>query len=336
MVVDENARLKLQNLQTARTITDGLDKVVDAIKETSVVAKPQPKTPANELADELRNLQRAIGGGNLTEALSKLSGSLEGFDVDKNALGQLKSLIVDLSAKLKLLADLEVRIPKDIDLNFPEDVQVVGKVDIGTIDELPPVNISNIADLAKALSGVLNNLQVATIKAIERTKPEFPKGMTIINKVKIEEFQTLLDDMEELKKGFNTLINKEVGAVTFPTQTIPVEITNQFIPQPVTNINVNALQGLVLSTAMTATGTAAALPTTPIANRRSLMIFNNDSTLTVFIGGVGLTASNGLPVLAQTYSPSIDAGKNMILYVITSGGSVNIRVLEASHESSGR
>src|SRR5688572_9818435 len=118
-MIDPQARNKLQQAQTARALSEGVEKIVGALQKSAVV--PQ-KTPANDLADELRNLQRLMGAGNLTESLIKVSKSLDNFDIDQNVLAQLKALVADLAVKLKILAQIEAKLPKEIELHFPKQV----------------------------------------------------------------------------------------------------------------------------------------------------------------------------------------------------------------------
>lgn len=336
-MIDQNARSKLQNMQTAKAIADGIDRLTSAIKETSVVnPKPQVKTPASDLADELRSLQKMIGGGNLTESLLKLSQSLDKFDVNENALGQLKGLVADLSAKLRVLAEIEAKLPKDINLNFPEDVEIKGKVDVGTIEDLPPVKVTNLDEVAKGVGMLINNLQVATVKAIERTKTEFPKQLQIDKPIKVEAFQELLEGIEELKKGFNLLINKEAATIGFPNKSIPVEVQNWKVAQPVSHVSINGLRGFVKARAVTVTTTLTPLPGEVLSNRRSLVVYNNSASTTIYVGGSDVTAAEGIPVPASTYSPAFDASENLIVYAVTASGSADVRVLEMSDEAAGR
>lgn len=113
-------------------------------------------------------------------------------------------------------------------------------------------------------------------------------------------------------------------------------IDPQFHSPPVTNININPLRGFIHTTNQTVTSSLTTLPSYGVLeNRRSVMIYNNSSTVTVYIGGSGVTSSNGLPIPPKTYSPSIDSGTRMILYGRTSSSTADIRVLEISNESIG-
>ncbi len=182
--------------------------------------------------------------------------------------------------------------------------------------------------------------------------PAFPSKITVEGLNRLEE---KLNDVVSSVNSLATLTKKpptkdrtdEIIAaikalkIDFPDVDFPksIEVSNfppQKVPQPVTNININPLRGYVHTTAATVSTTLTPLPTYGVLNnRRSIMIFNNDDSDTVYIGGSDVTASNGLPVLAQTYSPVIDAGVRMILYGVVSSGSANVRVMEVSNDAIG-
>lgn len=119
--------------------------------------------------------------------------------------------------------------------------------------------------------------------------------------------------LRNVQKGIEALVNRPI-----------------MTPQPVTNVNLNALQGFTKTTAATIGTIATSLPGYgQLFNRRSVIIYNNSSN-TIFIGGSDVTTSNGLPVAAGTFSPSIDAGYNLIIYGVAASGGNDARVLEIS------
>jgi hypothetical protein len=318
----------------AKELTQKIGQLTDTIQKQQVTI-PKVVSPTEGLANELRALQRVIGQGNLIDSLKTLSEGLNSFELNTDAVTNLRALITDLNTKLKLLTEIEARIPKEIQIRFPKNVSVngnvvvdSGKIDVGRIDSLPALKITNLDEVSKSLSILINNLQVATIKAIQASKIQFPDSMNVANPVQVVDFSDLLDGIEELKKGFNLLINKEVATVSFPNKTIPVEIQNWMIPQPVTNISLNPNRGTVLATAITVTTSLTPLPGTALADRRSMTLYNNSAATTIFVGGANVTSSSGIPVPAGTYGPSLDAGPLNIVYAVTSSGSADTRVLE--------
>lgn len=144
------------------------------------------------------------------------------------------------------------------------------------------------------------------------------------------------DRTDEIVKAIKGL-QLEAPKVELPS-VIQAEVTNfppSKTPTPVTNFNINPLRGVVLTTTVSVGTSATALPETPLENRRSFMVFNNDASKTVYIGGSEVTAANGLPVLAQNYSPTIDAGEKMIVYGVASSGTAEVRVIEVSNNAIG-
>lgn len=98
---------------------------------------------------------------------------------------------------------------------------------------------------------------------------------------------------------------------------------------PVTHISVNALNGTIKIRSVTVTTALTSLPGEVLADRRSIIIFNNSSQ-TVEIGGSTFTFGKGLPILANSYSPMMDVGKNTILYGRVTSGTADVRTLEIS------
>lgn len=322
-----------------KALTEKIGQLTDTISKQQVVQQ-KVVSPAESLANELRALQRVIGSGSLIDSLTELSKGLNSFELNTDAVTNLRNLVTDLTTKVKLLAELEAKIPTEIRVKLKEELdgmQVSGKVNVGTIDKLPPLQVSNLGEIGSLINGLSNSiraLQEATVKAVIASKPEMPKGFEVTNVVEIQNFGDLLEAMEELKKGLNLLINKEGAG---PDSTSKVEVTNfpvQKIPTPVTHISINGLQGSALATAVTVTTSATALPTTALTNRRSLVVYNN-SSVTVFIGGSSVTTSNGMPIAAGTYSPAIDASPGLVIYGIVASSTADMRVLELSDINSG-
>jgi hypothetical protein len=143
-------------------------------------------------------------------------------------------------------------------------------------------------------------------------------------------------DNSKMEELLNEL-NDQIAKIKYPKVEIPKTISvdnfpRQMVPQPVTNININALQGFAKSTNQTVGTSLVTLPSYgQLFNRRSLIIFNNDASATLYIGGSDVTISNGTPILPQTFSPSIDAGYNMVIYGVSTTN-INVRVMEISKD----
>ncbi len=218
-MIDINARNKLQSMQTTK-----------AIEELTSAIKEQEKTNGSE---EIKTL---------TISLLKLAKSLDSFDISENFLEQLKTLSIDLSTMSKILAKN----------NLAQSTNgLTEKNDVGTAETPPSIEVTNLHEIGKTMGVFFTDLQQEIAKALEKNKTQLPKSVNVGNEVKISEFSSLLDGIEELKKGFNILINKEAATLGFPSSSIPVEIQNWMIPQPVTNININALQGFAKTTKTT-------------------------------------------------------------------------------------
>lgn len=82
-----------------------------------------------------------------------------------------------------------------------------------------------------------------------------------------------------------------------------------------------------LSSSGTATNTASDIVTTPLAGRQYVIV-QNVGTRSIFLGGSGVTASDGIEIPKGGSSPMIAADENVTLQVITSTGTCAFRVLE--------
>jgi hypothetical protein len=83
-------------------------------------------------------------------------------------------------------------------------------------------------------------------------------------------------------------------------------------------------------TAVSVSSSATALPTTPIAGRTSICLFNNGAA-TVFIGPSGVTTSNGFPLApgaAFCDDANTRSGAAQAYYGIVATGTAEVRVLE--------
>lgn len=60
----------------------------------------------------------------------------------------------------------------------------------------------------------------------------------------------------------------------------------------------------------------------------SAEVQNTDATITLYVGGSGVTTAQGFPVLAGATVKLGELGADDALYGITSSGSIDVRVLE--------
>lgn len=231
------------------------------------------------------------------------------------------------------------------DVVFPDTQKIEGKVEITNQKEFPKiqqiegeVKVKNPVDLKPDLKAVvtalesvqetIQSIKIEVPKQAEIKIPEFPK------QISVSESKDILRALQDLKKGIETL-PKKFPEFDFPREVAISNFPPQHVPTPVTSVNINPLRGFVKSRNITVTSSLTPLPDEVLAFRRSIIVFNNDAAVTIFIGGSDVTSTNGLPVLAQAYSPVMDAGPKMILYGITASANVNVRVMELSNENIG-
>lgn len=130
-------------------------------------------------------------------------------------------------------------------VNLPNIYRVEGEVKVSGVDQLPPVEVRNLSEIRpyfEVLDRGLSSLEKATVRALGELKPAADTGPELVevtSPISVKSFPDLLDGVEELKKGFNLLLNKDFGTITTP-EIQKVELTNQMVPQPVTKV---ALRG---------------------------------------------------------------------------------------------
>lgn len=210
-------------------------------------------------------------------------------------------------------------------------------------------NIEAVRDEMKKEVAALSGQQQQTIQSLMSSlnslkqafsnKKEYD-GNNIVQALKSLKLETPAVQQQDRTEDIITAIKSlkvEVPPFEFPESISVNNFPPQKVPQPVTHFSINALRGFVHTTAATVDTDPTPLPEYGVLqNRRAIIIFNNDPTATLYIGGSTVTTANGMPVLAQSYSPILDAGVSMIVYGIVESGAINVRVLEASDESSGR
>lgn len=212
-------------------------------------------------------------------------------------------------------------------LSLPRTQEVTGNVKISNQLDFP------IERIEKALLAIEN--KISKIKLDIKTPaikfPSIPEGISP------RELKKMIDVLADIKKELKDLPSNmpQAPEAEYPMRVKVDNFPTPKYPNPVTNININGLRGVAQSRPITVTTTATAMPSDPIDNRRSMIIFNNDSTKTLYIGGSGVSTANGLPVLAQTFSPPIDAGVKMLIYGVVSSGTLNARILEVSMDDIG-
>lgn len=245
----------------------------------------------------------------LTTAFKELNPILKSLELSQQSsrqtIGLLNKLITQVNAVAKAVKESKPEI------HVPDRQRVSGSVEVTRMPDAQN-------RIVEALTKVEAQLKTIATKKTEK-KVELAEGRVISDK---------LDEMTDALK-------KLPGNMEFPTS---VQVTNfppQKIPQPVTNISINALAGTVKSRNITVTTSATPLPDEVLSSRRSLVIYNNSSQ-TVYVGGSDVSTTNGMPVPASSYSPAFDAGEKMVIYGIVASTTANIRTLEASDIRTGR
>lgn len=233
----------------------------------------------------------------------------------------------DLETQLTSAAKVIEQALKENKIAFPQMQKIQGEVKVTNI---PSLHIfDKLLNALQEVKQAVGNIQIEVPKQQEIKIPAMPKTIGITEgKEILKALGSITQKLDELPKSFPD----------FPEPYNHVVIDNfppQKIPQPVTNISINALAGTTKSRSITVGTTPTPLPDEVLSSRRSLVLYNNSSQ-TLYVGGSDVTINNGMPVPASSYSPAFDAGEKMVVYGIVAATTANVRTLEASDIRTGR
>lgn len=279
-------------------IPDNTPKITESLSEGIEQLNETLESINSEIV-ELQNLQKDV----VFPKVQEISGEVSVSNLNQNP--QLEKVIQSLSILTKKISN-EVKV-----LSFPSDPKLTKII----------LALENVKDAIQSI-----RLEVPPQKEIRI--PEFPKM------IQMAEGKSILATLESLENSIKELPRK-IPQAEFPNRISVDNFPPQKYPLPVTNININPLRGFVKSRAVTVTTSLTTLPGEVLSYRRSIVVYNNSASTTVFIGGSDVTAAEGMPVPAGTYSPSIDAGPRMIVYGIVASGSADVRTIELSNENIG-
>ena len=239
---------------------------------------------------------------------------------------EIRTLLEKIGSALPLIYKV---IPRSISL--PKIFNIKGSVQVENA-----ITVSNQKILEKKVDEVATQIRLLAqaISSVPQQKIEFPR--IDIPKAEKLDLSPLSEAISDLKGSLNKEPKEDSVPVLRKIQGAIEELRDrpQMTTQPVTNININGLQGFVKTTSATVGTTVTKLPSYgQLFNRRAVVIYNN-SSVTIYVGGSDVTVANGMPVPASSYSPIIDAGYNMIVYGIAATAGNNVRVLEVSKDQS--
>jgi hypothetical protein len=230
---------------------------------------------------------------------------------------------------------------RNFKIDWPKIFNIQGTVDVDSIADLPPVHIQNFKDIRPYFDSLEKSLKYLStaITLVASKGPDRP-STPIVNLNN----EPLLNAIRELKNVSDKKIefpdNKDVvNMLRTVSEGIGVLIDKPtFVPPTVDHISINALQGAPLVTTLTVSATATPIPVTNLANRRDMIIYNNNASATLYIGDSAVTTSGvhqGLPIPAKSYSPSLSLGQNIYLYGISTTN-ISVTCLELADEAAGR
>jgi len=311
--------LSVKEIGKTKDITTSLELVHKSISEQLVVLSSKTyKVDVERLSD-------------FVDKIDTVSEKFE--EVTKNIIDTVSEKFEEVTKNIGVLADSENK-------NSPQLAKLISELHTSVkriqlvVPQTQKVTVQNptefpITEMMVGLRAIQNSIQKIHIdipKPQEIKIPAFPTSMSL------PEGKLILESLAQLKDAVNDI---HIPQVDFPTSISVANFPPQKIAMPPTNININPLRGVVKATGVTVTATETPLPTTRLRYRRSWGFYNN-SDVTVYFGGSGVSVASGTPVPARSYSPSLDAGPNMEIYAIVASTSADVRVLEVSNESIGK
>jgi len=292
--------------------------------------------PINRLVHELDNISFKLNQYLKTsnDTVVEVSTGTE------ETLRMLNKTIVETKDQLRIIPDTlsnvdkilskvaNIPFPKIPEVKFPEVQKVIGQVKVEN-----QINLSGLSSKLDKVTQAIQSLRGRLQQKIEVDFPkiEFPK-QEIQKSISLNEAKEIIDTLREVKESINKI---NIPKVNFPSTINVGNFPPQKYPMPVTHMSINSLRGFVKTTAITVSSSLTPLPSEVLTSRRSIIVYNNSSQI-LEVGGSTFTFGNGLPIPANSYSPPLDAGPEMIIYGRVASSTADIRVMEVSDELSGR
>lgn len=296
-------KVEVENQIKPKDYSKNFDKLIKSIKKLDKDKIKIEGVDFSDVVKQLQSVEKSISGIKLPEH-SDVVKQLQSVEKAIKSIPQPKEVKIPSFPKIPAFPKFP-KFPKIPE--YPKQISVKESKDI----------ISSISNLERTILLLVKELP--TNKATKQVKLDL---------------KPILDGLNSLEKVFKSVSKQE--KLEFPTKISVDNFPPQMIPQPVTNMSINALSGYIETTATTVSTTLTTLPSYGVLdNRRSIIIYNNSSQ-TVYIGGSDVTVVNGLPVPKNTYSPPLDAGVKTILYGVVSADTSDVRCLEISDIAIGR
>lgn len=298
-----------------------INQVIEELNPPKVETPPQPPFPIDDLKrtilllGDLINLSLKQFSAEIRGSNEEIKQAIINMDMPEQTATDISPIVSSIES-LQGSMNPEVTVqPTPIDLS--PVVEALAKLETQPVS-MPEIDLSPLAKQLTSLEKAIKAIKLPTPAPISLDLTPVMKAIQSLEK-KLEPTPIDLTPVKEATENVEVAIR----SLRFP------------VPTPVTQIDINPLRGSFKTTAVTVTSAATALPTTAQTNRRTVIVYNNDASVSIFLGGSTVTSSTGVPVAAGSYSPPFDIGASMTLYGITAAASVNVRVLEVSNDAVG-
>lgn len=357
-MIDLNARRALVERARYKQISESVQRTMDD-KNSQTSELLQPLKNVEEITNVQATINAFVAGfmQNMNDEITNLLGVVS----KDTSLQALSKPLEDILSSIKEVRTQEVRLTDEqvnglksaiSSIKIPDPIEEIKVTQMGTLLEEIKSLSDKIEDLNKEVTNVSGTVEVSNLKQEKLDLSPIVSSLTQLREEMATVFSRITTRPESIKipdqsKYFDRMIEgidslgEEIRILSVKQEELAVRevsVTNfppQMVPTPVTKIDINPLRGEFKSTLVTVGTTPTPLPSPSLAKRRSLIVFNNHASATLYIGGSNVASSGantGLPVLAQGYSPPVDADARMILYGVSASSSIPVIVLESSND----
>lgn len=220
-MIDQSARDRLEQRQIIQIVTSQIQELIELLKSAPFL---------DGLSIQLEEVRQSLDRQNITVPIGRLEQILKQIKDNQLVVADIREPLAEVVASFKVLNDSLTQQIVDV---FSRELSVKGKMDVGSIDSLPAVQIKN------KLFPVTGALDIISLPDIEITNKSF--GIT--GPVEVSSLPPVrFDNVAEFANLINESITKLQTATTLAIKATKVEIpTSTSINGPIEITDFNEL-----------------------------------------------------------------------------------------------